>query len=192
MPNLHTIEWVGNITGAEKYYSITYPEASGTAAYKKMAPLTYDLSADGVDEIPLSTGVPSTDAMIGLALQDASGTTNADADVHIPQAGDIFSAMLSSDVASLTAPATDNRGVLMGIQQLTASATSARAGGLAASATEYALDSAVVTWAKVLSIDPRDVARAGGSIPVFPTMATGDRLIFTFLRAVMDLDAQDS
>ena len=197
MPNLFTIEWVGNIAGAERYNSVTFPEASGTAAYKKGAPLTYDLSADGVDEVPLSTGVPSAAAMLGLALQDAVGTTNADQDVLLPTPGDIFSAMVSNDVATLIAPVTDHRGVLMGIQQLTASATSAAAANaagtaLAASATEYALDSATTDWARVITIDPRSIARAGGSVPVLPTLATGDRLTFNFLGAVLDADGQDS
>lgn len=197
MPNLFTIEWVGNIAGADKYHSVTYPEASGTAAYKKGAPLTYDNSADGVDEVPLSTGVPTTAAMLGIALQDASGTTNADTDVLLPISGDIFSAMVSSDVGVLIAPVTDHRGILLGIQQLTSSATSARAANadgtaLAASATEYALDTGAATFARVITIDPRDIANAGGSNPVIPTMVTGDRLTFNFLVAVLDADGQDT
>lgn len=193
MPNLFTIEWVGNVTGADKYHSDTFPEASGTATFKKGAPLTYDLSADGVDQNPLGTGVPSTAAMLGLALQDASGTTNTDIDVLLVQPGDLFSAMVSSDVAALIAPVTDHRGVLMGIQQLTAAATSAAANNLVASATEFALDTGATNWARVLNIDPRSIARAGGSKPVLPTLATGDRLLFTFLGSVTsDADGQDS
>ncbi|GAG32620.1 unnamed protein product, partial [marine sediment metagenome] len=43
-----------------------------------------------------------------------------------------------------------------------------------------------------ITIDPRSIARAGGSVPVIPTMATGDRLTFNFLVAVLDADGQDS
>ncbi len=197
MPNLFTIEWVGNINGVDKYNSITYPEASGTAAYKKGAPLSYDLSADGVDEVPLSTGVPSGAHMLGLALQDASGTTNADTDVLMPVSGDIFSAMVSNDVATLIAPVTDHRGVLMGVQQITTAATSAAAANgagtaLAATGTEFALDDAATDWVRVITVDPRSIVRAGGSVPVLPTLATGDRLTFNFLVAVLDADGQDS
>ena len=192
MPNLFTIEWVGNINSSDTYHSVLYPEASGTAAYKKGAPLTYDLSADGVDEVPLSTGVPSAAAMLGFALQDASGTTNADTDVLLPVSGDIFSAMVSSDVNTMIAPVTDHRGVLMGIHQITSTATSTAAGGLAASATEYTLDTGATDWARVINVDPRSIARAGGSGPVLPTLATGDRLTFNILVAVLDADGQDS
>ena len=198
MPNLFTIEWVGNVAGGDKYNAVTYPEASGTAAFKKGDPLTYDLSADGVDQNPLGTGIPSTAAMLGIALQDASGTTNTDIDVLLPNPGDIFSTMVSSDVAVLIAPVTDHRGVLMGIQQLTSSATSAAAANadgtaLAASATEFALDSAVTTWARVINIDPRSIQLRSGSGPVLPTLLTGDRLIFNFLNSVTaDADGQDS
>ena len=198
MPNLFTFEWVGNVSGADKYHSVLYPEASGTAAFKKGAPLTYDLSADGVDEIPLSSGEPSANAMLGLALQDASGTTNADIDVLMVQPGDIFSAMVSSDLNTLIAPVTDHRGVLMGIEQITSTATSAAAANaagtaLAASGTEYALDSGETDWTRVITIDPRDIQGRGGSGPVIPTMKTGDRVIFHFLDAVsIDSDGQDS
>lgn len=180
---LFTIEWVGNVTGADKYYAKTYPEGD-SETYKKGAPLAYDDSEDGVVLIPLSSGVPSSQAMLGLALEDASGTSDTDQDVLIVQPGDIFSAMLSSDISTLVAPTQDNtNGELYGIQQLATAATNAN--GTAAAGTEFAVDTGATNWVRVIGADPRDVQRRGGGT-VLPTMSAGDRVIFHFLDSIIN------
>lgn len=181
---LFTIEWVGNATGSERYYSRTYPEGD-SETFKKGALLEYDDSEDGVVEVDLSSGVPAAKDFIGIALQDASGTSDTDIDVLIVQTGDIFSAMLSSDPSTLVAPTDDNViGELFGLQRLATAATNSA--GQAAAGTEYAIDTGATDWVKVLDYDPRDSARRNASAVTTTNYVAGDRVLFQFLNSILD------
>lgn len=165
------LEWVSSSTG--KYRVRTYPEGD-SETFKKGALLIYDDSEDGVVEVTTSSGVPSAQTFIGIALQDASGVSDADVDVLIPTDDDVFSAPLASDQDTLVAPAADGvYGELFGIIKLSAT------GG---TGTEYVVDTGNTNWVKVIDYDPRDVARRNG----IANLAAGDRVLFRFLGAVID------
>lgn len=188
---LFTIEWVYNQSGAARPTYVTQPEAA-SQTFKKGDPLTYDLSANGVAQLPLSSGEPAGgNAMFGLAAEDASGTTANPVSVQLVSSGDVFSAMLSSDINTLVAPTTDHVGVLMGIEQITTSATNAA--GQAAAGTEFALDTGQTDWVRVIGRDPRDLQRRGLTLESTSDLQAGDRVLFQFLDSVSrDVDGQDT
>lgn len=178
---LFTIEWVGNMYGADKYYSVKAPEGT-SETFKKGAPVIYDVSESGIVEVTRTSGVPDNDDMYGIALEDASGTAQTVLDVLIPRPGDIFSAMLASAAGTLVAPDEDNIGVLYELVKLSTAATNAD--GQAAAGTEYAVieDAAGEDTVQILTIDPRDIQRRNGDLGAWPTMSKGDRVLFTFTK----------
>ena len=165
------LEWVSSSTG--KYRVRTYPEGD-SATFKRGALVIYDDSEDGVNEVAVTAGVPGAQTFIGVALQDASGTSDTDIDVLIPTDDDVFSAPLASDQDTLVAPAADGvYGELFGLIKLSAT------GG---TGTEWVVDTGNTNWVKVVDYDPRDVARRAG----IANLAAGDRVLFRFLGAVID------
>lgn len=167
-----TIEWVKNDRGTPALIR-TYPEGS-SETFKKGAPVIYDDSEDGVVEITVSSGVPSAQTMLGIALQDASGTAATDIDVLIPQDGDVFSAALLSDQDTLVAPADDGvYGELFGIIKMSSTA---------GAGTEWGVDNGNTNWVRVLDYDRRDTTRRNG----IANLVAGDRVLFSFLGTIID------
>jgi hypothetical protein len=152
----------------------TYAEGA-SETFKKGNPVIYDDSEDGVVAIGHSSGVPSAQTMLGIALQDATGTTGSDIDVLIVQPADVFSASLASDETTLVAPAADGvEGELFGIIKLAA--------GAGGDATEWAVDTGNTNWVRVIDYDYRDIGRRGGKA----NLVAGDRVLFQFLGAIID------
>ena len=167
------LEWVSGPGGIASRIK-TFPEGD-SQTFKKGAPVIYDDSEDGVAAIAVTAGVPDAVTFLGIALQDASGVSDADVDVLIPSDDDIFSAPLASDQDTLVAPSQDNvYGEIYGLILLSAT------GG---TGSEYVVESAATrNWVKTLGPDPRDVARRGG----FANLAAGDRVLFKFLASALD------
>lgn len=169
-----TIEWVRNASSPSAGPMVrTYAEGA-SETFKKGNPVIYDDSEDGVVAIGHSSGVPSAQTMLGIALQDATGVTGSDIDVLIPTDSDIFSAALASDQDTLVIPAADGvDGELFGIIKLS---TTGGAG------TEWAVDTGNTNWVAVVDYDYRDIARRGGKA----NLAAGDRVLFRFLGTIID------
>ena len=169
-----TIEWVRNDHSPSAGPMIrTYPEGD-TETFKRGAFVIYDDSEDGIVEVTRSSGVPSAATMLGIALEDATGTSDTDIDVLIPTDGDVFSAVLASDQDTLVAPAADGvYGELFSIVKLS---TTGGAG------TEYAVYTGATDWVKVIDYDPRDIARRGA----IASLVAGDRVLFRILGSVID------
>lgn len=185
---LHTIEWVKNLNGNPNYLVHTYPEGD-SETFKKGAILKWDDSEDGVVEIALSSGVPTTQTILGFALQDASGTSDTDIDVLIPRPGDVFSAMVGSAEGTLAAPGRDLPGQLVGLIKFSTAATAgADHNSQTAAGTEYGVDTGNTNWAKVVDYDYRDLMRVGGSAADVSNLQAGDRVLFTILNSVLDSD----
>ena len=169
------LEWVSGPSGIASRIK-TYPEGD-SATFKKGALVIYDDSEDGVNEIAVSSGQPTlANGWLGIALQDASGVSDADVDVLIPSRDDVFSAPIASDQDTLVAPAADGvYGEIFGVIKLSAT------GG---TGTEWVLDSGSADdFAKVIDYDYRDVARRGG----IANLVAGDRVLFRFLAAALDV-----
>lgn len=100
---VYTFEWKYRIGGGvpEVY---TYKEAA-SQTFKAGAPLVFDTS---LEQVKLAS--VGTVQMVGLAEEDASGTTNADINVLIPTPLDVFTATISASGANLAA-AHDNDNV---------------------------------------------------------------------------------
>lgn len=171
-----SLEWVKNSRGVPPLIR-TYPEGT-SETFKKGAPVIYDDSENGVVEITVSAGVPSAQTMLGIALQDASGTNGTDIDVLIPTDDDVFSAWLASDQDTLVAPAQD--GVYGELFGLIKGSTTLGAG------TEWGVDTGNTNWVVVLDYDYRDVARRGGTANLVSGMSAGDRVLFRFLGTIID------
>lgn len=172
----HTIEWVRNEHGNPPVIR-QFPEGA-SETFKRGNPVIYDDSEDGIVAITVSSGVPSAQTMLGLALEDASGTTGTFLDVLIPTDGDIFSASLLSDQDTLVAPAQDGvYGELFGIIKMS---TTAGAG------TEWGVDNGNTNWVSVIDYDYRDVAARGGTSKLAANMSAGDRVLFRFLGTIID------
>ena len=174
----HTLKFRKNVYGSGMLVR-EYPEGA-SETYKKGSILVYDLSENGVAETAVSSGVPAAQDFLGLALEDASGVTAQVQDVQIPRPGDIFSCSLASDQDTLVIPTLDHIGTLVGLILL--SSTGGRGD-------EYVADTGNTNWAKIVDIDPQDLARRGGLVA---SLAAGDRVLIQFLGAILDADGQVS
>lgn len=183
---LHTIEWVTNVYGAQRQIR-TYPEGD-SETFKKGSPVIYDDSEDGVVAIADTSGVPDAQTMIGIALEDASGTSDEDLDVLIVQPGDVFSGMLASDEDTAVAPARDNViGELFGIIKVTTSYTAGTdRNSQTAAGTEWAVDTGNTNWVRVIDYDYRDLQRVGGTAASVGSLQAADRVLFQFLGSIID------
>ena len=170
------IEWVKNDGGTGPCIR-EYPEGT-SETFKKGAPVVFDRSEDGVVEMPLTAGVPDSQAMLGIALKDATGTAGAVIPVLLPRSGDVFKASVASAQATAVAPVADDRGQLYGIIK--------RSTGTPAG--QYVVDTGNTTWVKVIDINPEDIIKRGGDLvaAAIPTMTSDeDGLIFRFLETVL-------
>jgi hypothetical protein len=170
-----TLKWSKNVYGGGAIIR-DYPEGT-SQTYKKGAILVYDLSDDGLTETARSSGVPSAQDFLGLALEDASGTDATVQDVQIPRPGDVFEASLASDQDTMVAPTLDHIGTLVGLIKLS---TTGGAG------TEYVADTGNTNWAKIIDVHPADVERRGG----VGSLVAGDRVLIQFLGSILDADGQ--
>lgn len=179
---LFTIEWVKNVSGADKYQTEVLPEGA-SESFKKGTPVAYDLSENGVVELSLSSGEQNTVGMYGIALEDATGTTASPLEILVPQPGDVFSAMIGSDEDTLVAPDIDNYGELGELVRFSTSASDADS--VSADGSEYGIHEGAggSDSVKIISIDPRDVQRRGYELPVTSsqTYQAGDRVLFKFV-----------
>ena len=170
-----TLTWVKNSRGTPALIRLI-PEGAGET-YKKGALLLYDESEDGVVETGRAAGVPTTQLVLGIALQDASGVQGTDQDVLIPTADDIFVAALASDQDTVTAPGIDFIGDAVGLIKLSST------GG---AGTEYVVDSGNVNWGRVIGLYGPDQEKRGGILST--TFVAGDRVLFQFLSSVVTSD----
>jgi len=172
----HTLKWSYNVYGGGAIVKSLPDGASET--YKKGAILNYSAAGNDLAEVPRSSGVPSAQEMLGIALEDGSnGSAAPERDFLIPRPGDVFECSLASDQDTMVAPTTDHIGTLVGIVKLS---TTGGAG------TEYVADSGNTNWAKVIDLHPADVERRGGR----GSLVAGDRVLIQFLGAILDANAQ--
>jgi hypothetical protein len=167
-----TLKWVKNVYGGGSAIPQEYDEGT-SETFPKAAPVVHDASEDGIVEVPGTAGVPTTAAMLGLALEAASGTAGTVRDVEVPRPGDIYECSLASDQDTMVAPTVDHIGDLVGIIKLS---TTGGAG------TEYVADTGNTDWAKIIALHPQDIARRGG----VSSLVAGDRVLIQFLGAVLD------
>lgn len=173
-----TLTWVKNGSGTPAHV-ITLPEGA-SETFKKGALLHYDESENGVVEVARASGVPSAQTMIGIALEDATGTTGTDIDVLIPRIDDIFVAALASDQDTVSAPDIDVIGDAVGLIKLSST------GG---AGTEYVVDSGNTNWGRIIGLYGPDVEKRGG---LTATYSAGDRVLFQFLSSVLTSDGSVS
>ena len=175
-----TIKWVKNVYGGGAHYQ-AYPEGD-SETYKKGALVIYDLSEDGIVEVTRSSGAVSAATMLGVAVEDATGTSDTTQDILIPRPGDIFEASLASSQTAVVAPDLDNTGQTYGIVKLNST------GG---EGVEYVVNEGETSTVlvKVIAVHPVDVERRG-----FPATAltAGDRVLFQFLASVIDSDGNQA
>lgn len=169
-----TLTWVKNSRGTPALVR-TFPEGA-SETFKKGALLHYDESEDGVVEVARAAGVPSAATLLGIALEDATGTTGTDMDVLIPSADDIFIAAVASDQDTVAAPVIDGIGDGVGLIKLS---TTGGAG------TEYVVDTAQSNWGRVIGFYGPDQEKRGG---INATFSAGDRVLFQFLSSVVNGD----
>lgn len=158
---VYTIEWVSGAGGSTTPGPIySYPEIA-SQTFKKGHPVVFDESSEGI--VACSFG---TQTALGIALQDASGTTGGMVDVLVFEAGQVFSATISTSGANASAAHDkDNIGVQMAL--------------IASSETgctdKIVLDEANTTdpWATPILQDPRDA-----------DATSGGRMLFTIIPAV--------
>jgi hypothetical protein len=170
----HTIQYQYNVFGAGNPQIVEALEGT-SETFKKGALVLYDDSEDGWVIVPSTNGVPDAQAMFGIALKDATNVTSSFATIPVlvPRPGDVFSAAVASDLDTLAAPGIDKRGDLAGLIFLSSTA---------GAGTEVAVDSGNTNWVRIQDLHPQDVARRGG----ISSLAAGDRVLFTFLGAVID------
>jgi hypothetical protein len=161
---VHTVKWVKNNNGTPARIQ-TYPEAA-TQTFKRGDFVVWDTS----DE-KLKAAVDTTVAAIGIADQDASGTTSTLIHVLVPQPGDIFSATISSAGANGTAHH-DLKTVGKNYSWLKSTESG--------ETTKTTIDIADTSnaWVTIVDLDPRDAAATSGG-----------RVLFTILPAVYDVGA---
>lgn len=178
MATQSTIKWVKNVYGGGALVQ-EYPEGD-SETYAKGTPVVYDESEDGIVELANSSGVPSNQTMLGIALEDASGVSDQLQDVLIPRPGDVFSASIASSQTTTVAPALDQIGDLAGIILLNST------GG---DGDEYVVDTGNTNWVKIIGLEPQDLERRGGLVA---SLAAGDRVLFQFLGSILDSDASQT
>lgn len=169
------LTWVGNPNGTDGHIE-TYPEGT-SETFKSGDIVILDYGENGIVAPAATSGVPDAVAFLGIAREDASGTAGTPIDVLIPNAEDIFSAILCSAVDTTVAPDHDNEGQLYSLVKNTATLD------LVTGVLEGGTDD----WVKVISLDRQDQARQA----IDPWAATqtgtaGDRVYFKFLTAALD------
>lgn len=174
MPTRNTLKWVKNVYGGGAFYQ-DYPEGD-SETYKKGALVVYDESEDGIVEVARTAGRPDLQHLLGLAQEDASGTSDQIQDVLIPRPGDVFECSLASDQDTMVAPGLDNIADRVGIIKLS---TTGSTGGI-----EYVADTSQTNWAKIIQLHPADVERRGGR----SSLVAGDRVLIQFLNTVLEAD----
>lgn len=169
----YTLKWVKNVYGGGAFYQ-EYPEGD-SESYKKGAIVVYDESEDGIAEVARTSGVPDFQHILGLAQEDASGTSDQIQDIQIPRPGDVFEASVASDQDTVVAPTLDMVGDRVGLIKLSST------GG---AGTEYVVHSGASNWAKIINVNPVDVERRGG----VGNLSAGDRVLIQFLSTVLEAD----
>lgn len=169
-----TLTWVKNSRGTPALVR-TFPEGA-SETFKKGALLHYDESENGVVEVARTAGVPDAATLLGIALEDATGTSGTDIDVLIPGVDDVFVVAVASDADTPEAPTIDMIGDLVGIVKLS---TTGGAG------TEYVANSAATTFAKVIGFYGPDQEKRGG---INATFSAGDRVLIQFISSVVSSD----
>ena len=180
LSNLQPLRWVHNSRGVPARVE-TYPEGT-SETFKTGDLVTFDLSEDGLVSLPMTSGVPTSDRFLGIAMTDASGTAGTAIDVLIPQPDDVFSAAIASAVDTAIAPLPDHRGALYAVILMDSSNNSV-----------YAVYTTGTEWVKVFGYDRQDAARRG----IDPwgqswTGTAGDRVYFSFLTSCLDAIGQES
>jgi hypothetical protein len=169
------LRWVGNGNGTPEHIE-TYAEGT-SETFLSGDLVIYDQSENGVVALTATSGVPDTVAFLGIARTAASGTPGTAIDVLIPNAGDIFSAILCSAVDTTVAPDHDNIGQLYSLVK----------NGSTLDSVYGVLEGGTDDWVKVINLDRQDQARQA----IDPWAATqtgtaGDRVYFQFLTAALD------
>ena len=146
----------------------TYNEGT-SQTFLKGDLVIWDTSDVGVVAVPASSGVPSNQNFLGIALQDATGTDGTPIAVLIPQPGEQFSSSLAESEGSFKAPiGSIDVGEAYGLIKTTSG--------------ETVVDQSNGEWVNVISLHPADVQRRDDK----ETLQVGDRLIFTFQENVLD------
>lgn len=171
------IKWVGNERGTPAHYE-TYAEASTTTqTFIKGDLVIYDVSENGIVAVPQTSGVPDAVAFLGIAAEDATGTAGSPIDVLIPNADDIFSAILCSAQNTPVAPDHDNIGQLNDLVKQSGSLDNVYA----------VVEGGTRDWVKIIRLDPQDQARQGiDPWAATQTGSSGDRVYFKFLTSAID------
>lgn len=176
LSNAHEMQLVKGPSAMGHAIIITYPEGT-SETFARGDLVIYDESEDGVVGLTACNGVPDSAIFGGISLAAASGTAGDPVDVLVPQAGDVFSAILASANDTATAPVTDDRLATYGLIKMNSDNNDV-----------YAVDSGNTTWVICLGPDPRDLARVGGSISdatISTSLAAGDRVLFRFREDIL-------
>ena len=173
----YPIEWVYNEGGVGPLIR-EYPEGT-SETFLRGALVIYDRSEDGVVEVTVASGVPSTTVHLGIALRAATGTAGSRIPVLIPRSGDVFKATLASDENTQVAPQTDDRGQLYGLIKLASGGT----------AGHFVVNTGAATWVKVIDVNPEDLAKRGLDPLVVQAQANftagSDGVIFRIIESVL-------
>lgn len=169
------LRWVGNQKGTPAHIE-TYAEGT-SETFVSGDLVIYDQSENGVVGLTATSGIPDSVAFLGIARTAASGTAGTAIDVLIPNADDIFSAILCSAQDTTVAPDHDNIGQLYSVVKNTATL----------SLVYGVIEGGTDDWVKVISLDRQDQARQA----IDPWAATqtgtaGDRVYFKFLDAALN------
>jgi len=187
LSNAPTIAWANSGDGTQPHIA-QYPEGT-SETFKKGDFVVFGQSENGLVIAPEGDGgvigdsthdeVADTFSLLGIALQDASGTAGTLISVLIPRATDRFSCVLySTDNTTIVAPDIDNIGNAVDFIRGDTNNNFA-VGVLEANLTSGG-------WAKIVDICHQDTTFRGGTVgATLPTYSAGDRVLVQFLPAAL-------
>jgi hypothetical protein len=155
---VYTIEWQSRLGGGVP--GVRSFDEGTSETFNKGAPVIYDVSEDGIVEATAA----ATD-MLGIALEDASGTAGTELDVLVPTDNDIFSATISATGANSTAVHASNRlGRPFGLLKSTESGET----------TKWTVNASDTTNVRVVvtGLDSRDTEATSGGRVLFRFIST--------------------
>lgn len=174
LSNIRPLAWVGSRTGAPANIKIK-PEGT-SESFSAGHLVIMDRSENGLVALANTSGVPTAATFYGIALEDASTTAGSQIAVLLPTPDDLFVASLATAEDTFVAPDVDNVGGPYGIVLMDSD-----------NSTVFAVDEAQTNWVIVEEIYGPDITKRSGSVSgSYPTMSTGDRVVFRFLNSTLD------
>lgn len=185
--NASSLEWHGASDGSQPVIRL-YPEGT-SETFKKGDLVVFDQSENGLVVVPQGDGgvygdtgtaddeVADVYTMLGIALEDASGTAGTLLQVLIPRPNDFFTCVLfSTDNTTIVAPDIDNIGNAVDLIK----------GDSNNNLVTGVLENNTGTWGQIVDINPQDTSARGGTIgATLPTYSAGDRVVFRFFPSAL-------